>query len=366
MNNDDQPNNTQSQTPPVPAPSETPATTPPAMPPPLMSHLQGKPRLKKVGIVVAAILLVVLAGVAVYFYQYFVEAAKKSSILSPSFEPVASTLSNEELLHTALERLLSVKELSYDVSADGVYDGSASFLFKPDEAQEMTSKSTFIKQGPMGFEAQQKAKDFYLRYTEMPDQTKDSPQGKYLNKWVLLNDSTVQNAGAGSEFIYFFVTAVSSNEAPLVIGNASQTVKDLVKPKITSGLYKIESAERVKYKELDAIKYSLRPSYKEVGKLLRSIYEKRDTSSAIMGPSYTMSSLGYDMENAYDTSKDTLTLLVSPTNAQVFEISRFINSDSFAAFSGKTVTYKNLKFDNVKMPAVPTETVPFNKFYRGE
>ena len=311
---------------------------------------------RRISVILCAATVVVVVG-ATYF---FVPNISTHPLLSPSFKPLplAESTSKERLLHIALERLLSVKEISYDVSAHDTYNGHAALKLTPG-AREMATSTTFL-QGPFSVDFLQKTKDFYIRYNKMP--VKDDPRSKYLDKWILANDETTQGISSGSEFGFMILAAASSMDAPFLVGNLSSQAKDGALSKIKGGLYKIESAQLAKYQGADAVKYSLRVNYEDMAKFFAEIVdEKIDTSSEFVIPGYAMFAPAYGGADEYDTSKDTINLWVSPVNGQVFEMSRYIDSDQ-AAFSSRTVTYKNIRFDGVKMPATPAETIPYNVF----
>jgi hypothetical protein len=315
----------------------------------------------KQALIMGAFLLLAVSGGLFGYYLLH----KDDYSLNSSFANVSNSLSDEELLNIALGRLLEVKNLSYDVTAEGVYQANVKYILGT--SPQVSSHTTVTDRGTkdkMTFDTLTKDKSFYFRYTSLPSSVKpDDPQSKYLNQWIAVNEETSKGIGAGSEYLGMFLGAASSMDVPLVIGNVDQKIKDLVQAKIDSGAYKIAKAERTSYNGLAAVKFTLDVDFENASKVFREIYESRNQSPYVPA-NYTISSMGWGQANAYNRANSSMTLYVSPVNAQMFAIGRTIDTPSFAVFSSRTVTYNNLRFNDVSLPQAPTTTVPFNQYYK--
>ncbi len=307
----------------------------------------------------AFLLLAVVGGFVIYGLL-----TKDSYGLSSSFEKLSGTLTDEQLLNTALNRLLTVKNLSYDARAEGSFTADVKYILG--NTPQLASHTTYTDQNKENttFDVIQKDKSMYFRYTTLPASTKsDSPQTKFINKWILVNEETSKGIGAGSEYVAMSLFAGSSIEVPIVIGNADQKIKDLIQAKIDAGYYKIKSTERTQYRGLDAVKFTLDVDFENASKVFREIYELHDKSPIVQG-GIMISQMAWGMANAYNRAGSSVTLYVSPVNGQVFEISRVLDTSSYAVLSAKTISYSNLRFNNVALPAVPDKTIPFNQYYK--
>jgi hypothetical protein len=316
---------------------------------------------KKVILIVVALLLLVAAIFAAYV-SFSPPHAQTVNVKSP-FISLDKPLSNQELLETSLTRLMSIEALSYNVEAKDVFTANATIDLRKNNAEFASTATYDMMGGSATTEVVAKGDDFYFRYTKVPSSDKSSnPEVKYLNKWILKNKETSKGIGAGSEYLGFFMTAANSMDAPFVIGNVTGVTRELTTAAIKSGLYKIVSSTHTNYYGQEAIQYSLKIDYKQVGKLFKDIYLAKDTTSVYIAPSYVMTAPGWGQSNEYDPSHDTLTVWISPSNAQLLGIDRFIDT-GMPAFSSKRVVYSKLDFDNISMPSAPEQSIPFNQYY---